>query len=195
TPVDAGIYFAAAKTMSLIMFVPYAVGSALANRFAALNARGDADALEATVRDAVRWTFSPSLAGAVLILAVGRPVSSLFAPDCASAHVMRFVLAGGLLFRASVGPAEFLLNILGAQRWSACVLVTAAALDTALLLALVPTFGVIGAATATAVSLAAAAAMNYGVARWRLGLSIGVWDSLLPASNQAVAKYLRMNSA
>ncbi|MCH9765510.1 MAG: oligosaccharide flippase family protein, partial [Alphaproteobacteria bacterium] len=44
SPVDVGIYFAAAKTMSLIMFVHYAVGSATANRFATLNARGDSKA-------------------------------------------------------------------------------------------------------------------------------------------------------
>jgi hypothetical protein len=43
--------------MALIMFVHYAVGSAVANRFAALNARGDREALNAFVRDAVNWTF------------------------------------------------------------------------------------------------------------------------------------------
>ena len=59
TPADVGIYFAAGKTMALIMFVHYAVGSAVAHKYAALNARGDKDGLRAFVKDAVNWTFSP----------------------------------------------------------------------------------------------------------------------------------------
>ena len=47
SPTEVGMYFAAAKTMSLVMFVHYAVGSAVANRFAALNARGDHEGLKA----------------------------------------------------------------------------------------------------------------------------------------------------
>ncbi|RTL68823.1 MAG: lipopolysaccharide biosynthesis protein [Hyphomicrobiales bacterium] len=53
SPADVGMYFAAAKTMSLISFVHYAVGSAVANRLSALRAHGDADGLAALVRDAV----------------------------------------------------------------------------------------------------------------------------------------------
>ena len=71
SPANVGIYFAAGKTMALIMFVHYAVGSAVANKFAALNARGDKEGLRAFVKDAVNWTFWPSLAGAAIILALG----------------------------------------------------------------------------------------------------------------------------
>ena len=78
TPTDVAIYFASAKTMSLIMFVHYAVGSAVANRFASLRERGDDAALRASVRDAVNWTFWPSLAAASVILLLGKPLLSLF---------------------------------------------------------------------------------------------------------------------
>lgn len=45
SPIDVSIYFAAGKTMALIMFVHYAVGNAVAHKFAALNARGDKEGL------------------------------------------------------------------------------------------------------------------------------------------------------
>ncbi len=77
-PEDVGLYFAAAKTMSLVMFVHYAIGSAFAHRFAALNARGASDELSGAIRQAVNWTFWPSLAGALVILALGRPLLWLF---------------------------------------------------------------------------------------------------------------------
>ena len=153
SPTEVGMYFAAAKTMSLIMFIHYAVGSAVANHFAALKARGDHESLKALVRDAVNWTFWPSLAAAIVILALGKPLLWLFSPQFTEAYPVMFVLAIGFLVRASMGPAEFILNMLGEQQLCALVLVVSAVLDVALSFALVPVFGMIGAAIATSVAL------------------------------------------
>jgi O-antigen/teichoic acid export membrane protein len=178
TPVEVGMYFAAAKTVSLVMFVHYAVGSAVANRFATLRARDDHAGLRALVRDAVHWTFWPSLVGVVVILALGRPLLWLFNPQFTAAYPVMFVLAAGLLMRAAMGPAEFVLNMLGEQSLCALVLVASAVLDVALSFALVPVFGMLGAAVATSTALTAAALMNYVVARRRLELEISIWNSL-----------------
>ena len=175
SPTEVGIYFAAAKTMALIMFVHYAVGSAVANRFAALNARGDREGLKAFVRDAVNWTFWPSLACAAIILALGKPLLWLFGPQLTSGFPVMFVLVIGFLFRSAMGPAEFLLNMLGEQTLCATVLAFTALLNIALCFALVPHFGMMGAASATAISLMAASLMNYVVVRRRLDIEIGIW--------------------
>jgi O-antigen/teichoic acid export membrane protein len=175
TPTDVAIYFAAAKTMSLIMFVHYAVGSAVANRFAALGTRGDKESLRVFVRDAVHWTFWPSLAAAIMLLALGMPLLWLFGPKFVAGYPVMLILVVGFLFRSSMGPAEFLLNMLGQQRICAAVLVTTAVLSVALNFALVPAFGLIGAATATSVSLVAAALMNYLAVSRRLEIEIAVW--------------------
>lgn len=178
TPVDVGIYFAAAKTMSLILFVHFAVGSAVAKRYSELNARGDKEGLKAFVKDAVNWTFWPSLAGAVLILAVGKPLLSLFGPGFEDGYIVMFILVVGFLFRASMGPVEFLLNMLGEQTLCAAVLVVTALLNVALNFALVPAFGLIGAATATSISLVTAALMNTMVAKSRLEIDNAIWQNL-----------------
>jgi O-antigen/teichoic acid export membrane protein len=178
TPTDVAIYFAAAKTMSLIMFVHYAVGSAVANRFSALNARGDTELLRAFVRDSVNWTFWPSLLAAALILALGKPLLWLFGPQFEAGYPVMFVLVVGFLFRSSFGPAEVLLSMLGEHQICAAVLIVAALLNVALNFALVPTFGLLGAAIATSISLATAALMNYVVARRRLEIEIAIWRNL-----------------
>ena len=178
TPADVGIYFASAKTMSLILFVHYAVGSAVANRFSALNARGDREKLKAFVRDAVNWTFWPSLVGAIAILIAGKPLLWLFGPDFQSGYPVMFVLVLGFLVRAAMGPVEFLLNMLGEQKICAMVLVVTAVLDIALNFALVPAFGLMGAAVATSLSLMTAAFMNYMVASSRLDIEIAIWRNL-----------------
>ncbi len=178
TPTDVAIYFAAAKTMSLIMFVHYAVGSAVANRFAALGARGDKESLRAFVRDAVHWTFWPSLAAAIVLLVLGMPLLWLFGPQFVSGYPVMLILVVGFLFRSSMGPAEFLLNMLGEQKLCATVLVTTAVLNVALNFALVPRFGLLGAASATSISLVAAALMNYLAVSRRLEIDIAVWRNL-----------------
>lgn len=177
-PQDVGMYFAAAKTMALVMFVHYAVGSAVAHRFATLNARGDTEALASAVRDAVRWTFFPSLAAALAILALGWPLLWLFSPEFTSAYPVMCILVFGFLARASIGPAEFLLNTLGEQRQSAMVAVGAALVNILLNLILIPRFGLVGAACATTGALLFAAAANYTVVRRRLGFGISIFQNL-----------------
>ncbi len=175
---DVGIYFAAAKTMSLVMFVHYAVGSAAANRFATLDARGDREALQPLVADAVRWTFWPSLAAAILLLALGWPLLRLFGPAFTAGYPVMFILVLGFLFRAAMGPSEFLLNMMGQQKWCAAVLAITAALNISLNFVLVPWLGLIGAASATAISLMFAATMNNLVARHRLGIKLSILSNL-----------------
>jgi O-antigen/teichoic acid export membrane protein len=178
SPTDVGIYFAAGKTMALIMFVHYAVGSAVAHKFAALNARGDNERLRDFVRDAVNWTFWPSLASALVILALGKPLLSLFGPQFATGYPVMCILVVGFLSRSAMGPAEYLLNMLGEQKLCAAVLSSAALLNIALNFILVPKFGLAGAASATAISLTSTALLNAIVVWYRLGIHMPIWKNL-----------------
>lgn len=177
-PDQGAIYFAAAKTMALVMFVHYAVGSAMAKRFSTLNARGDKAELRQFVRDAVHWTFWPSLSAALLILAFGKPLLWLFGPQFTSGYPIMFVLVAGFLGRAAMGPSEFLLNMLGEQKACAAVIMSTAAFNILLQTILVPRLGILGAAAATAIALVAGALSNTIVARRRLGIDIAIWNNL-----------------
>jgi O-antigen/teichoic acid export membrane protein len=177
-PESVGMYFAAAKTMALVMFVHYAVGSVVAKDFAALHARGDTAALAAYARDAVKWTFWPSLIAAIGILILGQPLLWLFSPQFVEAYPVMLILGAGFLFRAAVGPAEFILNALGQQNACAAVACGVAVLDIVLNLMLVPAFGLLGAAVATATSLAVGAVLYAAVARRTTGLDISVLQLL-----------------
>lgn len=178
SPANVGIYFAAGKTMALIMFVHYAVGSAVAHKFAALHARGDRDGLRDFVKDAVNWTFWPSLASAIVILALGKPLLSLFGPQFETGYPVMCILVFGFLTRSAMGPAEYLLNMLGEQKLCAIVLFGAAMLNIALNFILVPRFGLVGAASATAISLTVAALTNAIVVWCRLDIKIAIWKNL-----------------
>ena len=177
-PGDIAIYFAATKTMSVVLFVHFAVGSAFANRFAALGARGDRRGLEGAIRHAVNFTFWPSLAIAAAILALGKPLLWLFGPQFTAGYGLMAILAIGYLAKAATGPSEFVLNMLGEQKACAAALAATVVLNLTLCVLLVPSFGAMGAAIATATSWSANAALNALLARRQLGLKIAVWSNM-----------------
>ena len=172
SPAEIAIYFAALKTIGLVSFVHFAVGTAAAAKFSGLNASGDKDKLGQFVSQAARWTFLPSLAASLVLLALGKPLLWLFGPEFTSGYSIMFILAAGLLLRALVGPAEWVLNMLGEQKSSAAILFGGALINVALNFALIPNYGMHGAATATACSMALSALAMFAVARYRLGLNL-----------------------
>lgn len=174
-PSQVAVYYAALKTISLVAFVHFSVGAAYANRFSAFKARGEQDALQRAVRDSVNWTFWPSLAGTAGLLLLGKPLLWLFGADFTSGYPVMFVLAAGLVLRAAMGPVELILNMLDQQKACAAMLSAAVALNIALNFALIPLYGLMGAAVATSVSMAGAALAMAVIARARLGLTCFVW--------------------
>ena len=167
---DVAVYYAATKTLALVAIIYFAVGAAVAHRFSEYHVSGDRERLESFVTASLGWTFWPSLAAMAVVLMLGWPILALFGADFVRGYPLMFVLAAGLIARASVGPAERLLNMVGEQRVCALVYAIAFAVNLSLCLALVPRLGMTGAALSTASALIAETALLYLFVRRRLGL-------------------------
>ena len=175
TPEDVAHYYAAAKTLALVAFIHFAVAASVAHRFAAYRAAGDRAALEAFAASTVRWTFWPSLAATLIILALGKPILWLFGPGFTAGYPLMLVMAVGLMARAAVGPAERVLNMLGEQRAGALIYALVFALNLAGAFILAPRYGGIGVAAAMAAAITVESALLFVVARRRLGLHLFIW--------------------
>jgi O-antigen/teichoic acid export membrane protein len=175
-PGDVAVYYAAAKTLTLIAFVHFAVSAAVAHRFSAYHVGNNREDLERILGDSIRWTFWASLAACIVVLAMGRPLLWLFGPQFTDGFHLMWILAAGLMARASVGPIERLLNMLGEQHACAAVYAGAFALNLVLCIILVPRIGVEGAAASTATALIFESAMLFLVTRYRLGFHVFIWS-------------------
>jgi O-antigen/teichoic acid export membrane protein len=169
---EVGVYFAVVKTLALVSFIHYAMSATTAHRFAEYNALGDKARLSAYVTHAISWTFWPSLAATIALLAFGKPLLSLFGPKFVTGYDIMFVAAIGLVVRAAIGPVERLLNMLGHQHICAAAYAAALAMNVALCVLLVPRYGGHGAAAATSISLSFETALLFWIVRRRLGLHV-----------------------
>lgn len=174
-PEDVAVYYAAAKTLSFVSFVYFAVSAACAHRFSEYFAAGDRKRLVEFTREATRWTFWPSLAVAVAVLACGWPLLWLFGERFVSGYYLMFVLAVGLVARASIGPGERFLAMLGQQKACAFAALVALCVNLAFCFALIPSHGALGAALSTTLAFLVETAMIAVIAKRRLGFHLFVF--------------------
>jgi O-antigen/teichoic acid export membrane protein len=173
-PDDVAVYFATVKTLALVHFVYFAVKAGVAQRYAAY-AHGESGKLSAFARDTVSWTFWPSLAMAIVVLLLGEWMLMLFGPGFEDGYPLLFLLVVGVVARSAVGPCESLLTMTGNQNVCAFVYALTLALNIALSVALIPVFGLWGAAVATTASMIfEAAALSFTVWR-RFGLVMAIF--------------------
>jgi O-antigen/teichoic acid export membrane protein len=168
-PGEVAVYYAAAKTLSLVAFIYFAVAQTVAHKFTEFHVTGDRKRLADFLAQAIRMTFWPSLAMIVVFLALGEPLLRMFGKDFTGGYHLMFIISVGLLARSAVGPAERLLNMLGERRTCAQVYAGSFLLNLLLCVVLIPHFGATGAAVASATALVFESVSLFLVAKYRLG--------------------------
>lgn len=174
-PDDVAVYYAATKTLAMVAFVYFSVAAATAHRFSEYHSSGAREKLEEFLHGSVSWVFWPSLAITIGFLVFGKPLLNLFGPGFDQGYPWMFVLAVGLMARASVGPVERLLNMVGEQKFCAAVYAGAFAINIGLCFVLIPRLGPLGAAVATASAMVTEAVLLFLVAKIRLGIHVFIW--------------------
>lgn len=189
-PEEVAVYVAATKIVAVASFVSYGVANTSAHRFAAQQARGDGIGMARVAAETVRWTFWPTLAVALLLAAAAGPLLRLFGPGFESGGPLVAILAAGLVAGAAVGPADRALSMADHGRLAASIYGVAFLANAVLCLALVPRFGLAGAAAATALATAIKAGSLFVAARRRLGLTmiVGASASTAPGASAGVER-------
>jgi len=165
---QAGLYAAASRIASVILFGLTAINAWAAPLIADLYARQDRAGLQRLVRLAAQGIFVSTLPIALGVLVFGVEILSLFGPDFPRAYRALVILAGSQLVNALVGPVGMLMTMTGRQALAARILGAHAFLMVALNVLLIPRLGLEGAAIATGVTRAS----------WNLVMAVAVWRTL-----------------
>lgn len=170
TATDVGVYTAAARTALLTRFLLLANSSVAAPRFAALHAVGDK---EGVARLAVRSTLLTTVSSVPLLLmfvVFPEQILSLFGPQFEAGAQVLIILSIGQFVNAATGPVGYLLNMSGFHRIEGRIAVAGALITAGLCFALIPSWGVLGAAAANAIATASCNLLRVYFAKSCLGI-------------------------
>jgi O-antigen/teichoic acid export membrane protein len=151
---DVGTFGVANRTATLTSFVLIAINSIAAPKFAALYRQGDMATLGRIARNSTK--LMAGLAAPVLAIFVffPRQVLSLFGAGFSGSPLVLSILAIGQFVNVITGSVGYLLTMCGYERLQRNNFAVCAGLSVLLNVLLVPRLGAVGAAIATAATLA-----------------------------------------
>lgn len=148
---EVGPYYAAVRLASVAIYGLTAVNTILAPMIAESFVADDHATLKRLVHHAAKLTFVVTAAVALGIAIAGHWVLGLFGKGFAEvAYVPLLIILGGQCISAAAGPVGFLMTMTKYERQASWFTALAATLNVALSVALIPVFGLIGAAIASA---------------------------------------------
>jgi O-antigen/teichoic acid export membrane protein len=149
-----GVYNVATRLVNLAVFVIVPVNAAVAPQFAHLLHRGERGPLGHAYSTTTRWILLLSMPAFVLLLVFAKDLLHIFGDEYGAGAAVTMILAVGQLLNAGTGPCGTLLNMSGRVRMNMYNNIGVLVVNIGLNLALIPKFGITGAAVAWSVSLA-----------------------------------------
>ncbi|MCF4098713.1 lipopolysaccharide biosynthesis protein [Maritalea mediterranea] len=171
SPAELAIYFVGTKIAALLSFVTFAISASAGKPIAAAHGRGDVDKVRRLTHHFSNLAFWPTLAGFVVLLLGGTLLLSLFGSVYLAAYLPMMILAFGVLLQSYTAAAKFCLAMTGGQKQMSVVLLATVVINAGLNLVLVPTFGIVGAASATVL----ATILSIVALLWLIKKQMGFW--------------------
>lgn len=151
---EAGVYAVTARAGSLVAFFLTPADMVMATRIARLHHENNHDLLQRLLSGATRRVFAISIPIAIIFIFAARPLLSwVYGLSYADGAVALRILAGAQLVSVIAGPTATLLNMTGHEKLAALGVGASVILNIALNAALIPLYGIEGAAIATGISI------------------------------------------
>jgi O-antigen/teichoic acid export membrane protein len=166
---DVGVYKVAAQAAMLIAFGLQAVNMVIMPYIARLYAEGDQRRLQRLVTQSARAILALALPLVLAFVFFGDAILNLaFGPEYTRGHTALMLLSLGQLVNAGMGSVGVLLNMTGHEHDTLRGVAVAALANLILNFLLIPPFGLVGAAAATACTFVI----------WNLLLRRAVWQRI-----------------
>lgn len=150
---DAGIYHVAVRLAGLTSFCILAVNAIAAPMIAELYAEKKLAELQRVVGLAAWGIFAFSVPVCLVLIAGGRYILAIFGEEFVAGYGPLVALALGQVVASLCGSVGYLLTMTGHQNSAAIALTSGVVLNITLNAIMIPLYGAIGAAWATAISI------------------------------------------
>jgi O-antigen/teichoic acid export membrane protein len=148
---DAGVYAAASRYLTVAAMVAVAIRQVLAPKISELLAKRSTERAAAVYQTTTAWLIALNWPIYLALITFGAPLLAVFGRDFAGGQVVLVVLAAAMLAATAVGPVDVVLLMGGRSSWNLLNTVVSLGANLALNVALIPRYGLAGAAVASAV--------------------------------------------
>jgi O-antigen/teichoic acid export membrane protein len=175
---EVGIYSVAAAVVAYVPLALSSVNQIFSPTISDLHTRGQHILLGRLFQSITKWVIGLTLPLACTIIVFARPLMRIFGPDFEAGWPILIIGTLGQLVNCGVGSVGFLLLMSGNEKRLIKVQTVMAAVMVVLSAALVPRWGIVGAAVAAAIT-------NVGVNGWNM-LEVRKWLGLSPYNRSYV---------
>jgi O-antigen/teichoic acid export membrane protein len=168
---EVGIY---AVATAVVVYVPLALSSInqiFAPTISDLHSRGQQALLARLFQSLTKWATGITMPLALVIIILARPIMRIFGPNFESGWPILVIGTLGQLVNCGVGSVGYLLQMSGYERRLLKVEAVMGSVMVVLSIALVPLWGITGAAVAAAVTNVGVNVWNLLAVRQTLGIS------------------------
>ena len=151
---NIGIYNVALKLATLTSFTLQAINSILAPKLAQSHVDGEKDRFNNLIRFTTKLNFFSTLGIVMIIVIFNKWLLLLFGQEFASGTSVLILLCLGQLINSVSGSVGVIMQMIGKQKVYQNIVLIALVVNIVLNFTLTPLFGVMGAATATVISIA-----------------------------------------
>ena len=148
---DAGVYAAASRYLTVAAMVAVAIRQVLAPKVSELLAKRSTERAAAVYQTTTAWLVAINWPIYLALIIFGGPLLAVFGRDFADGQVVLVVLAAAMLVATLVGPVDVVLLMGGRSSWNLINTVVSLGANLALNVALIPRYGLAGAAVASGV--------------------------------------------
>ena len=165
-----GLFQAAFRTATFATLVRFAFNGIFSPIISNLHAQGNTEDLGRLYKDVTRWTFTGAFAIFLLIVLLTSEILTVFGgKEYAAGATALIIVAFAQLFSTSVGPANRMLAMTDNQTVLMIITTIGALTGVAVCFALIPDFGMIGAAIGAAAAILTENTATLIFVRRRLG--------------------------
>lgn len=172
----AGVYAIASQISALVTFALIAVNTALSPTIARLHSRGEKERLQAVVTKSTRFMLACGAPMALMLLGFGYWILLLFGSEFTGGLAPLRILVIGQIVNVAAGSVGWLLIMTGHERGAAIAITVSALANIILNAALIPIWGTMGAAIATAISIA----LSNVLLAYFVFIHLGIYPPFLP---------------
>lgn len=167
---SVGIYAVAAAVVAFVPILLQSVNQIFSPIISDLHARAEFDVLLRMFQTLTKWILALTLPLGITLVLFARPLMGIFGREFQSGWIILVIGTIGQLVNCGVGSVGYLLLMSGHERRLMKTQAACAALMVVLNLALIPHWGLTGAALAAGVTALVSNAWNLAIVRRTLGL-------------------------